>query len=199
MTGSHQQTADYQRKVQEFVHSNVTHCVSNLVYELTQISYECPSFDIDTAETLQNAWQIPDYETAAYDWLESADIYDICNTLYDYFSYTELPDDWDVECDNFSDDKRDELTAELREYLDDLQSDEYLDFCEANEIDITDHCHEVFEHWAMSGYLAQKLEMQGEKIISLFDFDYIWCRTTTGQAISIDHVITDIYDSIHDN
>lgn len=196
MTRSYQQTADYHRKVEEFVIDNVIHCVSNLVHELTQISYNCLSLDTDTVDELQNAWQITDYETAAYEWLESADIYDICECLYDYFGYHDLPDDWDVECDNFPDDKRDKLIDELREYIDDLQGDEYLDFCEANEIDTTDHYHEVYEHWVVTGVLARELEMKGEKIISLFDFDHIWCRTTTGQSISIDHVITTIYDSI---
>ena len=55
---------------------------------------------------------------------------------------------------------------------------------------------EVFEHWSVTSFLANKLEAAGEKIIwDVLDFKAIWCRTTTGQQISSDDVIEDIYKS----
>ncbi|MES2395876.1 MAG: hypothetical protein V4549_07730 [Bacteroidota bacterium] len=48
---------------------------------------------------------------------------------------------------------------------------------------------EVFEWYAVSSFLAEKLSQKGECII---DSDNIWGRTTTGQAVLLDYVITKI-------
>jgi len=66
---------------------------------------------------------------------------------------------------------------------------------EACDIDrIEPYEPEVFEHWIVSRYLADRLEEKGERIIRDFlGFDAIWCRTTTGQAISMDGVIEEIH------
>lgn len=51
------------------------------------------------------------------------------------------------------------------------------------------HEREVYEHWSVSNWLADKLEEQGEKIDRDFASHNVWARTTTGQAISMDYVI----------
>jgi hypothetical protein len=51
---------------------------------------------------------------------------------------------------------------------------------------------EVMEWWALSGWLASKLEDRGEIV-----FDGYWGRQSTGQAILLDGVICDIYDALH--
>lgn len=65
--------------------------------------------------------------------------------------------------------------------------------CDENSIDPYER--EVFEHWIVSEWLGRKLQERGEKV----DFDFcnlvIWARTTTGQSISMDHVIREIYKS----
>ena len=65
--------------------------------------------------------------------------------------------------------------------------------CEGNNIDPYER--EVFEHWIVSEWLGRRLVERGEKV----DFDFcnltIWARTTTGQAISMDGVIREIYKS----
>ena len=91
-----------------------------------------------------------------------------------------------------------------------LENDKWTRPCENNE-DIPDYwdsaedvCHEnnidpyerdVFEHWIVSEWFGRRLSERGEKV----DFDFcnltIWARTTTGQAISMDHVIREIYKS----
>lgn len=48
---------------------------------------------------------------------------------------------------------------------------------------------EVFEHWIVSDWLADKLEAHGEKVDRDFVGLTIWARTTTGQAISMDGVM----------
>lgn len=54
---------------------------------------------------------------------------------------------------------------------------------EGDDPEMTDH--EVFEHWAVSGYAKRQLESVGEKVVEVMDLD-IWCRTTTGQVLWYD-------------
>lgn len=59
--------------------------------------------------------------------------------------------------------------------------------CEDHDIDA--HELEVYEHWAVSTWLADKLEAKGERVDRAFAGMTVWARTTTGQAISMDAVI----------
>lgn len=45
---------------------------------------------------------------------------------------------------------------------------------------------EVFEHWIVSDWLADKLEALGEKVDKDFAGLTVWARTTTGQGIASD-------------
>lgn len=51
-----------------------------------------------------------------------------------------------------------------------------------------DDKNEVFEHWQVSRYLAEKLIEQGEDVVEICNL-WVWCRTTTGQMIAADEVI----------
>lgn len=62
---------------------------------------------------------------------------------------------------------------------------------------IEPHELEVFEHWAVSTWLAEKLKTAGERVDTDFAGLNVWARTTTGQAISIDAVIERIIREIH--
>jgi len=50
---------------------------------------------------------------------------------------------------------------------------------------------EVYEYWAVSQWLANKLEEKGEVIFEMLDF-IVWGRQCTGQAIIMDGVIEEI-------
>lgn len=59
---------------------------------------------------------------------------------------------------------------------------------------------EVYEHWIVSDWLAEKLTQQDQATAEVFDFN-IWGRCTTGQSICLDSCIQRIaldlwYDSI---
>ncbi len=54
---------------------------------------------------------------------------------------------------------------------------------------------EIFEWWLVSQWLGMKLLMNGEPIINN-DYGIWWGRTTTGQAISMDYIIQEIYDDL---
>jgi hypothetical protein len=59
----------------------------------------------------------------------------------------------------------------------------------------TDEYQEVFEWWAISNWLAEKLKEHQEPILDN-DYGTWWGRTCTGQAIKMDSVIEDIAESI---
>lgn len=55
--------------------------------------------------------------------------------------------------------------------------------------DIEPYQREVFEHWIVSDWLADKLAEKGEKVDKDFAGMIVWARTTTGQGIASDSVI----------
>lgn len=69
------------------------------------------------------------------------------------------------------------------------------DACEAN--DIEPYQREVFEHWIVSDWLADKLAEKGEKVDKDFAGLTVWARTTTGQGIASDSVIEEIVAEIN--
>lgn len=52
---------------------------------------------------------------------------------------------------------------------------------------------EVYEHWAVTQWFAEKLIAQGERVDTDFAGLNIWARTATGQAIGMDGVVQNIY------
>lgn len=71
----------------------------------------------------------------------------------------------------------------------------WADLCAS--FDIEPHDREVYEHWAVSDWLADKLEAHGEKVDRDFSGWNVWARTTTGQSISADSVIERIVAELH--
>lgn len=61
------------------------------------------------------------------------------------------------------------------------------ELCEA--CDIEPYQREVFEHWAVSQWLADKLIAQGERVDTDFEGLNVWARTCTGQGIACDGVL----------
>lgn len=59
--------------------------------------------------------------------------------------------------------------------------------------DIEPYDREVYEHWAVTTWFAEKLIEQGEKVDLDFGALNVWARTTTGQAISMDGCVQRIY------
>lgn len=76
----------------------------------------------------------------------------------------------------------------------DDETDAIQDCIDTENLDPAEYGREVFEHWAVSNWLAEQLTAHGETVRDYGGLN-IWLRTTTGQAISIDHVICEIYDA----
>lgn len=69
------------------------------------------------------------------------------------------------------------------------------DVCEHHNLEPYDR--EVYEHWAVTDWFADKLIAAGEKVDKDFGNLCIWARTITGQAIHADGVIERIYAETH--
>jgi len=69
------------------------------------------------------------------------------------------------------------------------------ELCE--RFDIEPYQREVFEHWIVSDWLADKLAEHGEKVDKDFAGLTVWARTTTGQGIASDSVIEAIVADIN--
>ena len=68
---------------------------------------------------------------------------------------------------------------------------ELIDGYFENEDGEEEYC-EIYEYWAVSNWLADKLILKGEHVTKDFYGHCIWGRTTTGQAISMDCVVRTI-------
>ena len=107
---------------------------------------------------------IPDYEEAASQagWTENENR-DICNASGNFSNLGEVSD-----------------------------ADTWQELCEKQDIELDDYTPEIYEHWIVSDWLADKLENHGHKVLKDFFGMTIWCRPTTGQAILLDGVISEI-------
>lgn len=67
---------------------------------------------------------------------------------------------------------------------------------EACELEDLDYSYsEAYEHWIVTEWLAEKLREKGEMAGDIAGLT-IWGRTTTGQAISMDWVICEIFKEL---
>jgi hypothetical protein len=71
--------------------------------------------------------------------------------------------------------------------------------CEARGIEPYEH--EVLEYWHVDGWLAQRLEAQGERVVHLNELNLVvWCRTTSGQSLFMDSCMEQItIDEVYSN
>lgn len=60
-----------------------------------------------------------------------------------------------------------------------------------NDIEVSEYETEIYEHWAVSDFLARRLEGKGERVFDLCGLQ-VWGRSCTGQAILLDSVIKQI-------
>lgn len=67
---------------------------------------------------------------------------------------------------------------------------------ETNNLDEPDG-REVYEHWLISDWLADKLEERGESVVRDVLGLTIWGRTTSGQMIAADSIIEAIARDLH--
>ena len=158
--------------IQDLVQREVIYCISSLVDTLTQQNI----LDEELAISL---WQgAIDYEAAEY-------------AINQDGSYLSQKDGlWGLHDNDEPESPILDYEYETREALIDWYFDDL-------SWSLDDYRSEVFEHWIVSSWLAKKLQKHGETVVEdVLGIDYIWCRTTTGQAIYCDYVIQKIYPEL---
>jgi len=164
-----------QRIKGKFVEREVVYNVSMLIYELNKIA---DSLDHEDQHELLNISAIPDYETAIDHEVNS----------WERDECLEYLENLAVDCQD------DEPIEDLREAVAINAVEEGADdFCHTHNIDYD--YREAYEHWIVTGYLAKKLETHGQMVGEVMGLT-VWGRTTTGQAILLDGVISGICEEI---
>ena len=96
-------------------------------------------------------------------------------------------DDWEEAAREAGWIEQDGEWLDLGDPTDPICADSAQDACDKDGIEPYER--EVFEHWIVSDWLADKLAEKGEKVDKDFAGMTIWARTTTGQGIASDWVI----------
>lgn len=73
-------------------------------------------------------------------------------------------------------------------------AENWQEACESD--DLEPYQWEVYEHWAVSQWLGDKLMAHGEKVDDDFAGHVVWARTSTGQGIACDGVMQRIFESM---
>lgn len=169
--------------IDQMIASEVLVCVSSLVSTLAQ-GYGSVDTDTrreaDRIELSRLAEQAFELAAPVDDWEEAA----IENGWIEYNGRW-----FEYDHDYFASPEEALLEGECSD------ADTAQEACEANYIE--PYQAEVFEHWAVTDWLADKLEAAGEKIDRDFAGLNVWGRTTPGQQISADGVIQRIYAETH--
>lgn len=156
---------------EKIVEQHVFANANPFVYPMIKAGVEtaCYMFDLDEDEYF-SLFESQDYEQAVRDWIDDLD--DLADVRADAWIEGEYT--------------KEDLIKELE------SEGDWEDF--ANEYNIEPYTREVFEHWIVSDWLARQLESQGETVVDFGAGCRVWCRTTTGQAISMDYVIQKIVE-----
>lgn len=72
-----------------------------------------------------------------------------------------------------------------------IESGDWRELGESAGID--PYQREIFEHWFVTEWFADRLEAKGEKVDKDFAGHCVWARTTTGQGIASDSVVQAIH------
>ena len=66
-----------------------------------------------------------------------------------------------------------------------------------DDLYIDPHEQETLEYWHVDSWIANQLRKQDENVVGLDGLNLrVWCRTTSGQAISIDSCIEQITENL---
>jgi hypothetical protein len=186
--------------IQDLVQREVYYCVSALVSDLCKLYANVPySVQKETGtdyDELLNLCQRDDWETPV-DWyidhnMNRSDLLEALEAAGVDDPGVDVRADPNSRHRAWEDSTDKELRVALFEHLE--QEDEFEDF--AREHNIDPEIIEVYEHWLISGWLASRLEEKGEVVGRDICGLTIWGRCTTGQAISMDWVIQQIYKDL---
>lgn len=212
---------DTQELASKLADNNIICCVSTLVEGLLKVSGEldyklfADAFDIDI-DDLQSLCQKPDFETAARDFIfNDADAADLESIADDNGCWEDILSEYVPEvkeaaeeaeddsttyylytgCTNPFDDEDEAREAAIESVMPAIReavwkiTTDYEAICSNHGLDY--EYTEALEYWVVSSWLAEKLAEKGESIAEVCGLT-VWGRCTSGQAISLDGVISKI-------
>jgi hypothetical protein len=141
----------------------------------------CLSYMVSTLAKGFDAFQRTVHTADLYDLAEQA--FELCSPVQDWEEAL-IQDGWEQ--------YRDKYGAECWRKTEDGKELTWAGSAEdtAREFaDIEPYDREVYEHWSVSNWLAEKLIEKGEKVDTDFAGLNVWARTTTGQLIYADSVM----------
>jgi len=122
----------------------------------------------------------------------SMDVDNAIEAAIDYFGSTNDPSeliDYANDPDTYN--RRVKTKGDFEVFLKSLDEDELKQLCDDFSIGYETEPQEIFEWWAVSSYLYDQLKANGYPVVDTGSCK-VWGRTTTGQAILLDGVITRI-------
>lgn len=177
--------------LKELVDREVLVCVSGLVSDLARMMQHVPgnvqrdlSFDEDDLYRLmvRDDWETPAEWHIDHD-MRREELVDALLSI------------GDTDGDGHEERYAEMLEVDLRQELCAMIKDQDLwrQFCEDRGIDPEQN--EAYEHWIVTDWLAARLKEKGE-IVGDLGYLTVWGRCTTGQAISMDWVMQQIYKDL---
>lgn len=160
------------------VEREVLYCVSSLISSLSKAT---TSADIDglTQDDILSVCVQDDWETPAREYMNGLDV-DELRDIGDYIGADMTEDETAT---------GDLLEAQIVAHCED-DADQWRELCEYCRLD--PETVEAYEHWIVSEWFAGQLESEGEMVSRDILGLTVWGRRTTGQTISMDHVILKI-------
>lgn len=174
--------------IEDMVRREVGHCVSSLVSTLALGGHGAMRHNGGTVRNPRLSYVAPLMELAD----QAAEL---CAPVLDYEGAARqegwIPSPYESACfikriENTEDEGPAETDASL--------PDAWERLCA--ELAVEPYEWEVYEHWIVSDWLADKLAAQGERVDTDFAGLCVWGRTTTGQGIASDSVIQRIYKEL---
>lgn len=169
------------RTIDQMIASEVLCCMSSLVATLAQ-SYGAAVTNVDaTGRRSTNGGDLANLTEQAFELAAPVDDWEEAAIQA---GWAEINGTWERPA------RDDEDTVERT-----LRRDTAQEACELD--DLEPYQSEVYEHWAVTDWFADKLEAAGEKVDRDFAGLCVWARTTTGQSMTIDDVVARIYAETH--
>lgn len=181
----------------------IYYCVSYLVSAMSGMaqhdSRNWRERDLDWEDDILPLLERYDIERAGEDYIEQCDDLDELERMVDLNGYwsdalaaANAPEGCNAaEWFESLEDESAALEA-MHKYIIDI-TDDWNEFCEEFNVDYREdeYRDDVYEHWLISGWLAEKLKARGEVVGDLCGLT-IWGRCCTGQSIALDRVIQEI-------
>lgn len=164
-----------QKIKQKFVAREVYCNVNSLVEYCLKQGFEDPDSPVNL-DDIENYYTV-NWENVLYTILQDWD-----ERQTDLIAYANDPDTFN---------RRVKTSGDFEVFFNSLDEDERRELCEQFDIACETEPAEIFEWWAVSDFLYENLKKKGCTVVDTGSCK-VWGRQTTGQAIILDYVITEI-------